>query len=171
MELSGFSSSRGYISIWMMNSASYKKTRIYTYCWLAQTFGNQIKYAIRNFWVTEALHPFSLPLPPRSHELNIVIVSVLLLWRRGSQLLLLIMPLAQVAAGDCAQISGGLDHKPAIQPLAPLTNKPSDSQHPCHPLPWTPQICNTCLSTGSLRPYSLNARWGILSHQQSHTAD
>lgn len=41
-----------------MNSTGYKKTYIYTYLWLAQTFGNQIKHAIRNFWVTEPLHTY-----------------------------------------------------------------------------------------------------------------
>lgn len=91
------------------------------------------------------------------------------LQKTGTQLLLLITLLAQIAAGDCAWVSGGLDHKPAIQPLAPLTNNLSDSKLPCHLLPRTSQISNKCLSTSSLHPHSLNARQGILSHQQSHT--
>lgn len=42
---------------------------------------------------------------------------MLLLRKTGSELLLLIMPLAQVAASD--EISSGLDRQPAIRPLAP----------------------------------------------------
>lgn len=68
---------------------------------------------------------------------------MLLLHKTGSELLLLIMLLARVAASDYAYISGGLDRKPAIQPLAPITNNFIDSWHPWHPLCRTPRICNT----------------------------
>lgn len=148
-----------------MNSASYKKTYIYTYCWLAQTFGNQIKYAIRNFWVTEALHPSLQPLAEYCHSVSAAITE-------NRQ------PAASInhaaSAGSCWRPCLNLWWARSQACNSATCSPPQPFQWqwaPRHPLPRTPQAHKTRSTTGSLHPYSPNAQWGILSHQQSHTTN
>lgn len=148
-----------------MNSASYKKTYIYTYYWLAQTFGNQIKYTMRNLWVTEALHPSLQPLAEYCHSVSAAITE-------NRQ------PAASInhaaGAGSCWRLCLNLwwARSQACNSATCSPPQPFQWQRaPRHPLLWTPQVRNTRLTTGSLHPYSLNTQWGILSHQQSHTTN